>query len=603
MSPRSLAPARVLSVEVTGYEDSSDYLSDRLAALRARLRAVCAHLEKTFTDPGAEMKLPSEVAALEHLIERRVRASGPDLVPISRVRDRLALTATEELVLWVLIATELCSSVRQTIRGLSTEQAADPTTDVLRRIVHGTRANELVWRELGELGALRRLNLIERSDAGVETPEHRRTWKVSRRILALAHGVLAAASELDGIATLEVPAVALSELEVEADVPGRIARAIEREAFVIVCGRAGHGRSSLLAAIARQRSLHPLMIDARAIAKDTDTARVQLRAIARELRLFDAIPLIRDLDALAAGPEASDRLAILEQELAGLVLATAPRPIPRRWQRTPTTIDLCPLTGARRAALWGRALPMASPDDTEVLSSTYPLAPSLIHATARTAIELCDGAQMTPEHIQAALRTVVDDRLAGLATRLEVTQTWEDLVLPDEQLTAIVEMLARVRERTRVYEDWGFGDKLGKGLGIAALFSGPPGTGKSMTAGLIARELSTEVYQVDVSKITSKWIGETEKNLAALFDAAEAGHAILLFDEADALFGKRTEVRSSNDRHANQEVNFLLQRLESYTGIVILTTNHDAAIDDAFRRRLALERRQALTGGSARAQG
>ncbi|MBA3459683.1 MAG: ATP-binding protein [Deltaproteobacteria bacterium] len=161
-------------------------------------------------------------------------------------------------------------------------------------------------------------------------------------------------------------------------------------------------------------------------------------------------------------------------------------------------------------------------------------------------------------------------------------------MLPDDQTTAITELLSRIRERQRVYEDWGFARKVGKGLGVSALFSGPPGTGKTMAAGLVARALRVELYQVDLSKVVSKWIGETEKNLATLFDAAEAGHAVLLFDEADALFGKRTEVRSSNDRHANQEVNFLLQRLESFAGICILTTNHVTAIDEAFRRRLSV---------------
>ena len=161
-------------------------------------------------------------------------------------------------------------------------------------------------------------------------------------------------------------------------------------------------------------------------------------------------------------------------------------------------------------------------------------------------------------------------------------------MLPEDQITAVIELLARIRERPRVYEDWGFATKLGKGLGVSALFSGPPGTGKTMVAGLIARDLGVELYQVDLSKIVSKWIGETEKNLAALFDAAEAGHAILLFDEADALFGKRSEVRSSNDRNANQEVNYLLQRMETFTGICVLTTNHETAIDEAFRRRLSV---------------
>ena len=148
-------------------------------------------------------------------------------------------------------------------------------------------------------------------------------------------------------------------------------------------------------------------------------------------------------------------------------------------------------------------------------------------------------------------------------------------------------MVARVRHRRRVIDEWGFGRKIAKGLGVASLFSGPPGTGKTMAAGLIAADLGLDLYQIDLSRMVSKYIGETEKNLAKVFDAAEAGHAILLFDEADAMFAKRTDVQSSNDRYANLEINYLLQRMEAFTGITILTTNHDTGIDDAFRRRLA----------------
>jgi len=186
------------------------------------------------------------------------------------------------------------------------------------------------------------------------------------------------------------------------------------------------------------------------------------------------------------------------------------------------------------------------------------------------------------------LRSVLDAKLATLGTRITWRQQWDDLVLPDDAIDDIIEFVARVRHRRQVYEAWGLGRKVAKGMGLSALFSGPPGTGKTMVAGLIAHELGLDLYQIDLSKVVSKWIGETEKNLGELFDAAEAGHAILLFDEADSLFAKRTSVQSSNDRNANLEVNYLLQRLEAFTGIVILTTNHDTAIDDAFRRRLSL---------------
>jgi ATP-dependent 26S proteasome regulatory subunit len=251
-------------------------------------------------------------------------------------------------------------------------------------------------------------------------------------------------------------------------------------------------------------------------------------------------------------------------------------------------VEIPQLSGTACARLWKRALPEASETDAEQLATMYPLSPALICAAARASQAACGGGKMRPEHIEAGVRSVLDDRLAGMATRVNVTQTWDDLVLPDDQISAIVELLARIRERRRVYEDWGFAEKIGRGLGVSALFSGPPGTGKTMAAGLIAHDLGCELYQVDTSKITSKWIGETEKNLAALFDAAEAGHAILLFDEANALFGKRTDVKSSNDRVANQETNYLLQRLETFSGICLLTTNHESSIDEAFRRRLSV---------------
>jgi len=169
-----------------------------------------------------------------------------------------------------------------------------------------------------------------------------------------------------------------------------------------------------------------------------------------------------------------------------------------------------------------------------------------------------------------------------------------------DQADAVGELVARVRARDRVLDDWGLGKRLGA-TGVAALFSGPPGTGKSMCAAAIANELGVDLYVVDASRIASKWIGETEQHLAALFDAAAASHAMLLFDEADALFGKRTEQRSSNDRHANAETNYLLHRLERHDAPCIVTTNHAANLDPAFLRRFALHLRFALPGADDRA--
>jgi SpoVK/Ycf46/Vps4 family AAA+-type ATPase len=225
-----------------------------------------------------------------------------------------------------------------------------------------------------------------------------------------------------------------------------------------------------------------------------------------------------------------------------------------------------------------------------------------MHAAAAAAKARAAGRKLTPEDVELGIRAALDDKLGHFAKRVEVTQSWDDLVIERDQAQSITELIARIRQRRTVYETWGFAAKVGKGLGVSALFSGPPGTGKTMVAALIAKELRLELYQVDLGKLVSKYIGETEKQLGELFDAAEAGHAILLFDEADSLFGKRTEVKSSNDRYANLETNYLLQRLETFTGICLLTSNHEANIDPAFQRRLSLHLRFAVPDEDERAK-
>jgi SpoVK/Ycf46/Vps4 family AAA+-type ATPase len=177
-------------------------------------------------------------------------------------------------------------------------------------------------------------------------------------------------------------------------------------------------------------------------------------------------------------------------------------------------------------------------------------------------------------------------RLEGQARLVAPVATWDDLVLPAPQRALLRQIEAHVRHRRRVHEDWGFAARTSRGLGITALFSGPSGTGKTLAAEVLARALDLDLYHVDLSAVVSKYIGETEKNLRRVFDAAEAGGAVLLFDEADALFGKRSEVKDSHDRYANLEVSYLLQRMEAYRGLAILTTNLKSALDDAFERRI-----------------
>src|SRR5919199_4516922 len=205
-----------------------------------------------------------------------------------------------------------------------------------------------------------------------------------------------------------------------------------------------------------------------------------------------------------------------------------------------------------------------------------------------------NGSEAQPETQNSALSTLLWDtcrsqarpQLNDLAQHIESSATWNDLVLPERERQILRDIAAHLRQRAKVYDAWGFASKGARGLGISALFAGASGTGKTMAAEVLAGELRLDLYRIDLSSVVSKYIGETEKNLRRVFDAAEGGAAILLFDEADALFGKRSEVKDSHDRYANMEVSYLLQRMEAYRGLAILTTNLKDALDTAFLRRL-----------------
>ena len=189
--------------------------------------------------------------------------------------------------------------------------------------------------------------------------------------------------------------------------------------------------------------------------------------------------------------------------------------------------------------------------------------------------------------LYAASRAQSGQTLGTLASKLVPRYTWEDIILPSESFRQLREIYYRASYHNVVYGDWGFDRKLSGGKGLNALFAGPSGTGKTMAAEVIAHALGLELYRIDLSAVVSKYIGETEKNLARVFDAATSSNAILFFDEADALFGKRSEVKDAHDRYANIEISYLLQRMEEYEGVSVLATNLRRNMDEAFVRRMA----------------
>lgn len=237
------------------------------------------------------------------------------------------------------------------------------------------------------------------------------------------------------------------------------------------------------------------------------------------------------------------------------------------WERT---------LGADKAGLNG---------EVTQLTSQFQLSASAIQ-NAVWEIRGIDGQVEQAVQLWEACRHQARPALDDLAQRVETAVTWDDLILPTREKGILHDIATQLRHRHTVYTKWGLSRKTGRGLGISALFAGPSGTGKTLAAEVIANALRLDLYKIDLSQVVSKYIGETEKNLAKIFDAAEAGGAILFFDEADALFGKRSEVKDSHDRYANIEVSYLLQRMEAYRGLAILTTNMKQALDGAFLRRL-----------------
>ena len=243
-----------------------------------------------------------------------------------------------------------------------------------------------------------------------------------------------------------------------------------------------------------------------------------------------------------------------------------------------------PLGGAARA--------VAADLDYALLARSYPLTAGVITRIADEAHALARARAATQAELGDVLRSIEAEfrpRLQTVGRRLVTRAKLGDLVLAEETRDTLQEMEATVRLRHRVLDDWGF-QRLVHGRGVSALFYGEPGTGKTLAAGVIAAACGLPLYQIDTAQVVSKWVGETEKNLSEVFDAAEPGHVVLLFNEADSLFGKRTsEVKSANDRYANLETNYLLQRLERFSGLAILTTNLGKSIDPAFRRRFAYD--------------
>ncbi|MDY0060856.1 MAG: AAA family ATPase [Myxococcota bacterium] len=545
-------------------------------------------------------------------LERGLASSPlPDLEPSPadvlgwrwrQLLDRGRLEPDEVDLLTLLAAPALVPDFLRLYRELAGSPAALAWPEsLLRQIVDpdGNRG-ERVARLFDPRGRLAQLGYAELLSLPGNLPEL--CWRLPPRLAQHLVGHDLPDSALAGVLELVSAHHELDELLP----PGLDAAALvavleqavasARSLLVVIHGAAGLGRRSLAAALADRLGRPLLALDLGRLAAAAAPADL-LRRVGLEQQLADGLLLLTRGELLDDPAQANlvAQLPSFMDRLPGptfLVADARPGPtvLPGR-ELLPLALKLP--TPERREAIWRRALEEAGPalaDDVDArdLARKYHLPPGRIVAAVQEASlqSRVRGLPLARAQLQRACTSQLTHRLALLADRVEASLDWSDLVVPPEIRELLWQVVRRHTLHARVFEEWGLGTKLVTGTGISALFSGPPGTGKTMAAGVVARELDMPLYRVDLSRLVSKWIGETEKNLAGVFDEGRAAHAILLFDEADSLFGKRGEVRTSTDRYSNLEINYLLQRMESYEGISILTTNLPRAVDEAFLRRI-----------------
>lgn len=577
---------------VEGYESSTNDHAEiyGLQLDRARFRAIAARQRRD----GADQELGQTLAELAQVDARLAYLPASVVTREARLAGLLQLSEQEIDLLWTVVSATMDPTLVPHIldlvggegrRGISLALHA-----VLAQLGRGeARAMALT---LSGLHPLLRYSLIETNDDGVPSA---RLLTVPPRVASY----LAGSDEMDAeVARLggrvrieEEPQYDAAQLATVK----RIARALATKTriLIVIEGPREVGKRTAAAVGALATDQRVIQIDVTRLSSGNSELERALIALRRECLLDDALPLIAHVDDLS-GPEGGEdraRLRLLARMLdetpVSAILTSSIPGMDLGVEREVLRVTMpAPDTKTRRI-MWKHAIGDATDVDVDQLASRYRLGAGAISRAVAAAKLLTNETELTTHALVEGVRNGIAERLGGLAQRVEVRQTWNDLILSADTLAQVKALIARVRHAHVVHEQWGFHEKLPRGLGTAALFSGPPGTGKTMVAGLIARELDLELYQVDLSKVVSKWVGETEKQLSRIFDAAEAGHALLLFDEADSLFAKRTEVKAAIDRYANLEVNYLLQRIENFGGISVLTTNMDTSIDPALRRRLA----------------
>jgi hypothetical protein len=563
-------------------------------------------------DDGETAQLEAELVDLRALVAARVQASRRQQVELTlpRLAEVFGLSPFETQVIVICLAPELRRRYDRLYAYLQDDITRKrPSLDLVLDLL--CRSETERWRRLRQLGdgcRLRRTALVEIVD-DPHSPSGSgalaQFLRLDPRILRSLLGDHRLDSRLAPGSRLEPLPTGMAVPDVDERLVHRVARLVgdrlrpdpqgpRPSGVVQLHGPAGSGARELAAAACAGHGVRLLWLDGATLTAAADGAEL-IRLAMREGLLLGCALFVARADALLRD-DARPVLASLGAALAqfgGLVFLSsrAPWADPDLLGGAELVRVQMPAPDARlRTVAWQLALAGDGPEAegwAAQLGPRYRLTQGRIRAAVQAARTAgADGDRLGLESLATACLEQSGALLEELAVRVRPRYGWADLVLPEDRIALLGEICAQIRHHERVFDGWGFGRRIAHGRGLSALFSGPSGTGKTLAAEVIAGQAGLDLYKVDLAGVVSKYIGETERNLARIFSEAQNSNAILFFDEADALFGKRSEVSDAHDRYANIETSYLLQRMEDYDGVVVLATNLRQNLDEAFTRRI-----------------
>lgn len=593
-------------------------VAQQVAAMRsAPSELVLKHL--VITDAEVDSLLApvcgaaGETAAPGSLAALLFAQAGYSTARLLRLQNRFALSAFELDVVLVCLVPEIERRFERLFAYLNDDLSRQrPTLDTLLRLLAPRHQHVLLQADLMSDAPLLRHRIVHSEDGGrgAQYGLFRVADGIARYLLMRPGGdACCASARLDE----PVPPLVCDLWRARQEAP-LLAEWLRASAFsdaagdvsalvINVHGRTGSGRAFVVRAACELAQMACLALDGRKLKRSAGELRAVLLAALRDARLGASALFIHHIDALLDDPERlADGLAELQTWLAtfgGVLLLGADELLPfSGWFPTAEVADIAlpALDISAREAAWMQVLAglgHGDPDEwlalAQSLASKFRLTEGEIGSAvqhARTALRAADDRQQRSRILHEVVARVATPRLHQLAEAIPVVHRLDDLVLPNDRYDLINDIVRRVRHRRTVLEGWCFDTVSVRGRGLVVLFHGASGTGKTMAADAIANTLHMRLFRIDLAGVVSKYIGETEKNLRAIFDEANRADSVLFFDEADALFGKRSEVKDAHDRYANIEINYLLQRIENFDGIAILATNKRDHIDEAFSRRI-----------------